>query len=145
MTPETSPDEKVRVMKRKTVYAMPGTWLITSARTFVGSVTSSELRKPGIPAKNSSSSWSSSNELNVPARPRTSMSDDSLRAESSASLVKPRKNRLFCLFSRTEILYQLSKLTSLCPCNSDAMIFRVRRTSHEIPVAQNQATVVSGV
>src|SRR6266702_502645 len=145
MASETRPDEKVRSIKRKTVYAIPGMRLIMSVRTFPGFVTSCELRKPGIPARNCSSSWSSSSELNVKDSPRTSMSDDNLRAEPSVSFVKPLKNRLFSRFSTTEILYQLSKLTSLCPCNSEATALRVRSTSHEIPVAQNQATVVSGV
>src|SRR5713226_6898166 len=145
MASETSPDENVRSMKRKTVYAMAGTRLITSVRMFPESITSCELRKPGIPARNSSSSLSSSNELNVQDKPRTSISEESLRATSSVSLVNPRKNRLLCRCSMTEILYQLSKLKSLRPCNSEAIVLRVRSTAHETPVAQNQATLVSGV
>ena len=145
MASETSPDENVRSMKRKTVYAMAGTRFITSDRMFPGSVTSFELRKPGMPAKNSSSSLSSSNELSVQDRPRTSISGESLKAISSVSLVNPRENRLLCRCSMTEILYQPSKLTSLRPCNFEATVLRMRTMIQQIPVAQNQATCVSGV
>lgn len=145
MASETSPDENVRSMKRNTVYAMAGTRFITSDRMFPGSITSCELRKPGTPARNSSSSLSSSNELSVQDRPRTSISGESLKAMSSVSPINPRENRLLWRCSMTEILYQPSKPTSLRPCNFEATVLRVRSTTQEIPVAQNQATLVSGV
>jgi hypothetical protein len=142
MASETSLSENVHLIKRKSVYIMAGTqFIISSNRLFLGSVTLCKLRKPGIPARNSSSLLSSSNKLSVQDRPQMSISEKSLKMIFSVSLIDLQENYLLYWYSMMEILYQLSKLTSLHPCNFEAIVLKVCTImTQQIPVVQNQAT-----